>query len=53
MYSHLDSEGPSLPLRVQTLVPEIQQDLETRQRPTVEPVTLDLCSGNGKTMHHY
>lgn len=42
MGSHLDSEGPSLSLRVQTLVSKTQQDLETRRRPTVEPVTLDL-----------
>lgn len=39
---HLDSEGPSLSLWVQTLISEIQQDLEMRQWPTVEPVTLDL-----------
>lgn len=48
MYSHLDSEDPSLPLWVQTIVPKIQQDLETRKWPTVEPIALDLCSANEK-----
>lgn len=52
MYSHLDSEDPSLPLWVQTIVPKIQQDLETRKWPTVEPVALDLCSANEKKKHH-
>lgn len=42
MCSHLDSEGSSVPLRVQTLVPKAQQDLEAWRRSTVEPEALDL-----------
>lgn len=48
MDSHLDSEGLSLPLWVQTLVSETQQDLETRQRPTMKPITLDLWKSGGR-----
>jgi len=40
--SHLDCGGPSWPLQVQTLVSKVQEDLETRQRPAVEPVALDF-----------
>lgn len=48
MESHLDSEGPSLPLWIQTLVSKTQQDLETRQRTTVESITLDLWGSGGR-----
>lgn len=42
MDSHLNSERPSLPQWIQTLISKAQQDQETRQRTTMESITLDL-----------
>lgn len=45
---YLDGEGPPELLRVQTLIPKAQQDLEAWWLSTVEPVALNLWSG-GRT----